>query len=323
MNKTTKNAFTLIELLVVIAIIAILAAILFPVFAQAKLAAKKAVAISNMKQMVLGSVMYANDYDDSFSGIGTHYPPNPPFFGDYATEFGYVDGWENVNSSTYYTTFQAGLIPYLKNDGEGSVRVDPVATEIPGDAWGCDIGTQLAAYGEMLPDQPFTPPYGPDYTKNIATGKSKGCSSFAMNGIAGFKPTTAMPDPAGTVLLREMSFLESSARLAPWNYYGIWHGANTGWAMIDGGGLDNTYNNGGVFGYSDGHAKYAMRTSIKFSAFGCTGALNNGVSATTTYQGQTYNTTYTGSLVAEQATLASTPWQAEADRNLYCPTTSF
>ena len=62
-----RRAFTLIELLVVIAIIAILAAILFPVFAQAKLAAKKAVSISNQKQLGLAMLMYANDYDDMYA----------------------------------------------------------------------------------------------------------------------------------------------------------------------------------------------------------------------------------------------------------------
>jgi len=61
-----KKAFTLIELLVVIAIIAILAAILFPVFAQAKLAAKKASSISNQKQEGLAIIMYAGDYDDMY-----------------------------------------------------------------------------------------------------------------------------------------------------------------------------------------------------------------------------------------------------------------
>jgi prepilin-type N-terminal cleavage/methylation domain-containing protein len=61
-----KKAFTLIELLVVIAIIAILAAILFPVFAQAKNAAKKTQALSNVKQTAMGVLMYTNDYDDNY-----------------------------------------------------------------------------------------------------------------------------------------------------------------------------------------------------------------------------------------------------------------
>jgi prepilin-type N-terminal cleavage/methylation domain-containing protein len=61
-----NRAFTLIELLVVIAIIAILAAILFPVFAQAKMAAKKTKILSNVKQMATGTLIYTNDYDDTF-----------------------------------------------------------------------------------------------------------------------------------------------------------------------------------------------------------------------------------------------------------------
>ena len=64
MTHRKQNAFTLIELLVVIAIIAILAAILFPVFAQAKAAAKTTACISNIKQIATSGIIYSSDYDD-------------------------------------------------------------------------------------------------------------------------------------------------------------------------------------------------------------------------------------------------------------------
>ncbi|MDI9587318.1 MAG: DUF1559 domain-containing protein [Acidobacteriota bacterium] len=59
-----EKGFTLIELLVVIAIIAILAAILFPVFARARESARRTNCLSNLKQLALGSMMYAQDYDE-------------------------------------------------------------------------------------------------------------------------------------------------------------------------------------------------------------------------------------------------------------------
>ncbi len=66
MPGALSRAFTLIELLVVIAIIAILAAILFPVFAQAKAAAKKTASLSNLKQLGTSVQIYLSDYDDTF-----------------------------------------------------------------------------------------------------------------------------------------------------------------------------------------------------------------------------------------------------------------
>ena len=64
-----RIAFTLIELLVVIAIIAILAAILFPVFARARENARRAGCQSNLKQIALGFLQYAQDYDERLPNV--------------------------------------------------------------------------------------------------------------------------------------------------------------------------------------------------------------------------------------------------------------
>ncbi len=90
-----KKAFTLIELLVVIAIIAILAAMLFPVYAQAKSAAKKSVDLSNTKQIGLATMIYVSDYDDT-------YPQGYWYKNDQGEVNGYVD-------------ISAMLMPYMKS----------------------------------------------------------------------------------------------------------------------------------------------------------------------------------------------------------------
>jgi prepilin-type N-terminal cleavage/methylation domain-containing protein/prepilin-type processing-associated H-X9-DG protein len=77
-NRAPRAGFTLIELLVVIAIIAILAAILFPVFAQAREKARQTTCTSNMKQIGLGLLMYCQDYDETFPCVtGQSYPAVP------------------------------------------------------------------------------------------------------------------------------------------------------------------------------------------------------------------------------------------------------
>ncbi len=114
-----NRAFTLIELLVVIAIIAILAAILFPVFAQAKVAAKKAVAISNQKQISLALLLYTGDYDDTYprqdscvagSSLNpdlVNAPHNNPGVGCTTKSF-----YDRVN----HFSWQKYLMPYSKNE---------------------------------------------------------------------------------------------------------------------------------------------------------------------------------------------------------------
>ncbi len=96
--RGSKRAFTLIELLVVIAIIAILAAILFPVFAQARERARAAACLSNSKQLGLALMMYTQDYDETFPASFVNIPP--------------INGGE-VN----VIPFDGQLLPYIKNDG--------------------------------------------------------------------------------------------------------------------------------------------------------------------------------------------------------------
>ncbi len=69
MYSQKQNAFTLIELLVVIAIIAVLAAILFPVFAQARAKARQATCVSNERQLATGILLYVQDYDDTLPPV--------------------------------------------------------------------------------------------------------------------------------------------------------------------------------------------------------------------------------------------------------------
>lgn len=101
-----KKAFTLIELLVVIAIIAILAAILFPVFAQAKEAAKKTSCLSNLKQNATAVLLYNNDYDDSFaqSIYGVTTVAGDPF-----------PGLVHPGTGQVVFSFFDALLPYTKN----------------------------------------------------------------------------------------------------------------------------------------------------------------------------------------------------------------
>lgn len=105
-----RSAFTLIELLVVIAIIAILAAILFPVFAQAKEAAKKTVCVSNLKQMNLAWTMYATDSDGA-AMLAYDYTGNTPGC-DWIGWWGCHDPATDtiVTNSSY-------LHPYTKSEG--------------------------------------------------------------------------------------------------------------------------------------------------------------------------------------------------------------
>ncbi len=109
--SSTRRAFTLIELLVVIAIIAILAAILFPVFARAKEAAKKTQSLSNLKQIGLAWQMYNADADDVMMRVRTYSP------GDIKAYY-----WWGSFDGTKLRPEEGLLFPYTKSQG---IQADP------------------------------------------------------------------------------------------------------------------------------------------------------------------------------------------------------
>jgi prepilin-type N-terminal cleavage/methylation domain-containing protein/prepilin-type processing-associated H-X9-DG protein len=112
MQRSRRSAFTLIELLVVIAIIAILAAILFPVFAQARERARMTGCISNMRQIGTGLTMYVQDYDETY--------PYCRFHGADAMLATHAYVWRNA------------IRPYLKSLDVLGCPSNPYSRTIPG-----------------------------------------------------------------------------------------------------------------------------------------------------------------------------------------------
>lgn len=186
-----KRAFTLIELLVVIAIIAILAAILFPVFAQAKAAAKKAASISNNKQQALAVIMYETDFDDVIPVYQVWIQgPGAPLY----------TGGQGLMPWTWNTQ------PYMKN---ADIDLDPQAPPIQ--VW---PGWSPTVY------KAFSPNYGFNFTWL--------CPPFGAPNDPIFQPisSTAIASPAETVMT---SAKWSTGEWAyQWPVWAVWYGAPRG-----------------------------------------------------------------------------------------------
>ena len=120
------RAFTLIELLVVIAIIAILAAILFPVFAQAREKARQTSCLSNEKQLGLAVLSYAQDYDETYPQAVVN---------------------ANMYAGTAPSHWQQMIVPYVKADGVFACPDDPTAGGYESTATWKGLITSYAANG--------------------------------------------------------------------------------------------------------------------------------------------------------------------------------
>ncbi len=258
----SKRAFTLIELLVVIAIIAILAAILFPVFAQAKMAAKVSVSISNEKQILTAALTYANDFDDR-AVLSQLYSDQPYNETSRPIENHYVTLWTSL------------LQPYTKN------------YDIYSDAAGPLWRTRTEAGWTRPQSQANEPGFG----YNSTTFSFFNVADWPSNSHYNTLSMTAVANPADTVM-----FAASMVQYVDSRYGFYWIlGSSVGWLSwgnVDspacgstfdrwcGQGWGNNYNwetlieaqpkeeNGyrsgavsmrvgrqGIFGFSDGHVK--------------------------------------------------------------------
>jgi len=193
MERTTRpsiRAFTLIELLVVIAIIAILAAILFPVFAQAKAAGKKAVCVSNLKELGLAFYMYSSDNDDNF--------PAPITNKGGATPPTWVIG--TAGGKTFND--RGGIYPYVKQRGNGganNIFACPNATAAP---QGNPISATAPPGQNYMMNQYLQPGWGGLYHQTASRSAIVKAADDFNGNYAPFS-TTGAETPAESILLFE------------------------------------------------------------------------------------------------------------------------
>jgi prepilin-type N-terminal cleavage/methylation domain-containing protein/prepilin-type processing-associated H-X9-DG protein len=244
MNR--KQAFTLIELLVVIAIIAILAAILFPVFAQAKAAAKKTTSISNMKQIGLAFIMYSNDQEDNL----------PPTASGGGPEDNLI--W-----------WHQAVGPYVKNGGEWMKGDDPMDGQNNPKAatrntsvfispnWQSN-GPGVDSRGTPKPDNnPARVPF-----QSYGMNQRLSCIFFTCGAgwageIGSVGNFTSIGKIAGTILVGDSGSWEGDAWIG--NGAFAWF-ANNGWKKAM-----NRYGGGATYAFTDGHAKFVRGSDSQYT----------------------------------------------------------
>jgi len=245
-NRTARKGFTLIELLVVIAIIAILAAILFPVFAKAREKARQITCASNLKQIGIGIAMYVQDFDED-----------------------YPNGTDNVltgaNASADCNGWPALLYPYEKSVGILHCPDDPTQP----------VATTAAVVAPALPTGTELVPESYGLNSNIFGEKDSSFSSVDLT-VVGYEVSGVVGDP--TVVNDEGGASGNGIPVAAVDTpTGVATGTNTGPGTLSSGednAIAGAYGAGTVY-YETG---YLAGTGCATSATACAGydLSNNG-----------------------------------------------
>ncbi|GDX41258.1 hypothetical protein LBMAG21_15500 [Armatimonadota bacterium] len=221
LQARSRNAFTLIELLVVIAIIAILAAILFPVFGQAREQARAAVCTSNVRQIGMAVNLYLQDYDEAL-----------PIFYAYNTTA--PDGSRAWSGDTQHRGVEVLLLAYTKNRQIFRCPDDNGGPSLPDPTYGCPgLTTYHACYGSSYR-------FNHGSYSTVANESSQNNFLYTTSNVIRLSQFAL---PSETRIMRD--------EMLPWfgsmekygyipGYYQAWH--------VRGGGIV----------YADGHAKFVV-----------------------------------------------------------------
>jgi prepilin-type N-terminal cleavage/methylation domain-containing protein/prepilin-type processing-associated H-X9-DG protein len=237
-----RQGFTLIELLVVIAIIAILAAILFPVFAQAREKARQTECLNNTKQIALGVLQYLNDFDETFPMMG------------YRGVRGNIQCW---------FTFLSALDPYIKDKKDKGIFSCPSRRDA------MDIGAFFNANdpnnGECGQFRNFS--YVPNPALIVA-GPNPGQTQLVQRNELPLK-IAEIPYSAENTLMMDGSFMQQGGTCSPpYVLFTATNAAPTGFFSVA---IEGRHNETVSVSYVDGHAKATKARSVACSGTNISG----------------------------------------------------